>query len=278
MFEICEVEKFARNMRELCGGVIETVAYAPWIGERKKARLEALVGWTFTDIRRHGKALIFCFENPGIGSKYLVSRLGMSGVWANTTPNQNHACSFSVTWSTGGVKTLCLKDKKRTATLEVVDSLVGCDSLAAYGPDPLSDQFTLDWVRLCARHMIPVKALMMRPEYFAGVGNWVANETLFRANLNPMLIAAGLTDNQTERLLVALLKTITAGVSSTRAELSQVYGRSGKPCYICGTEITKIKIGGRGTFFCAKCQAADWVEAAPISADFVAKIAEEVNL
>ena len=34
----------------------------------------------------------------------------------------------------------------------------------------------------------------------------------------------------------------------------QVYDREGLPCYYCKSLITRIKQGGRSTFFCIKCQ------------------------
>lgn len=284
MFEICEIELFSRNLVEVKGGIIESVKYAQWLGERRRAQLESLVGWTFTDVRRHGKALIFCFENLGVGSRYLVSRLGQAGVWRSSLwsgHEKSFACSFEVAWPSGGTKMLALYDRSRTSTLELVGAIADSESLAAYGPDPLSDQFTLEWVRFCCgRYKMPIKALMLRPEYFAGIGNWVANEVLFRANIAPDAAADSLDGAQTERLLVALLKTIAAGLSAERVEVAKVYGRSQKPCYICGTAIKKMMIGGRGTFFCENCQDPTWKEPDPVSADFVgavAKIAEEIE-
>ncbi|MBO6246740.1 MAG: DNA-formamidopyrimidine glycosylase, partial [Anaerovibrio sp.] len=32
------------------------------------------------------------------------------------------------------------------------------------------------------------------------------------------------------------------------------YGRGGQPCRKCGTIMEKIKVGGRGTVYCPKCQ------------------------
>ena len=33
-----------------------------------------------------------------------------------------------------------------------------------------------------------------------------------------------------------------------------IHGRLGEECKNCGTKITKIKINGRGTYYCTKCQ------------------------
>ncbi|MCM8757668.1 MAG: formamidopyrimidine-DNA glycosylase, partial [Candidatus Omnitrophica bacterium] len=34
----------------------------------------------------------------------------------------------------------------------------------------------------------------------------------------------------------------------------KVYGRENQPCFICNTPIKRISLGGRGTYFCPKCQ------------------------
>ena len=33
-----------------------------------------------------------------------------------------------------------------------------------------------------------------------------------------------------------------------------VYGRDGEPCPRCGTPIEKIRVAGRGTWYCPRCQ------------------------
>ena len=34
----------------------------------------------------------------------------------------------------------------------------------------------------------------------------------------------------------------------------KVYGRAGDPCERCGTPIDKIRVAGRGTWYCPRCQ------------------------
>jgi formamidopyrimidine-DNA glycosylase len=34
----------------------------------------------------------------------------------------------------------------------------------------------------------------------------------------------------------------------------KVFRRTGQPCYVCGAEIERIKVGGRSTHFCPRCQ------------------------
>jgi formamidopyrimidine-DNA glycosylase len=34
----------------------------------------------------------------------------------------------------------------------------------------------------------------------------------------------------------------------------KVFRRTGKPCYSCGAVIQRVKLGGRSTHYCPKCQ------------------------
>ncbi|MES2463464.1 MAG: zinc finger domain-containing protein [Armatimonadota bacterium] len=33
-----------------------------------------------------------------------------------------------------------------------------------------------------------------------------------------------------------------------------MYDRGGEPCRVCGTALSRIRLGGRGTVFCGFCQ------------------------
>ena len=44
------------------------------------------------------------------------------------------------------------------------------------------------------------------------------------------------------------------GGSGRMQDEFRVYGRGGEPCERCGTPIAKIRVAGRGTWFCPTCQ------------------------
>jgi formamidopyrimidine-DNA glycosylase len=102
----------------------------------------------------------------------------------------------------------------------------------------------------------------------AGVGNIYADESLFRAGIHPQRTAGALCDSELERLAATIRAVLTEAVDAggtTSEEFTdlggqpggftpKVYDRGGKPCLICGTALTRIKLGGRGTVFCAQCQ------------------------
>lgn len=116
----------------------------------------------------------------------------------------------------------------------------------------------------------PVKSLIMDQSRMAGVGNIYANDALYVAKIHPRRPANSLTDIEVKTLFKAiedvLKKGIKAGGSSEWSYVDAlgqegnyqkqflVYGKAGKKCLRCGSTIEKIALGGRGTFFCTKCQ------------------------
>ena len=61
-------------------------------------------------------------------------------------------------------------------------------------PPVLSDAFTADAVAafLCRRARAPVKAVLLMQERFPGIGNWMADEILWRASIHPKRLAGSL--------------------------------------------------------------------------------------
>lgn len=143
--------------------------------------------------------------------------------------------------------------------------------LAHLGLEPLANSF--DGRALLARlagRQVALKVAIMDQRHVVGVGNIYASESLFRAGLSPLRLAATLGPTRAGRLAAAirevLLDAIDAGGSSLRdyvqsnGELGnfqtmfRVYDRAGQPCPSCGGTVARLTQGGRATFFCASCQ------------------------
>jgi formamidopyrimidine-DNA glycosylase len=103
-----------------------------------------------------------------------------------------------------------------------------------------------------------------------GVGNIYANESLFRAGINPRTPANRLSLEKCERLATAIKRTLRAAISAGGSSLRDfvgadgnagyfqqrywVYDRAEQKCRRCGTLIRKITQGQRSTYFCPTCQ------------------------
>jgi formamidopyrimidine-DNA glycosylase len=104
----------------------------------------------------------------------------------------------------------------------------------------------------------------------AGLGNIYADEALWRARVNPLRQANGLTAAEVARLVRTIRTALRTGIerqgstlrdyaapdgaSGSMQDEFRVYGRDGEPCSRCRTTITKTRVGGRGTWFCPRCQ------------------------
>ncbi|MGI8420617.1 MAG: bifunctional DNA-formamidopyrimidine glycosylase/DNA-(apurinic or apyrimidinic site) lyase [Candidatus Levyibacteriota bacterium] len=138
------------------------------------------------------------------------------------------------------------------------------------GKEPLRDLTEEEFARLVSNSHSPIKSLLMNQQKIAGIGNIYANDSLFAAGIDPRRQASSLTKKESENLFNAielvLQKGIDAGGASDVNYLNVeggkgtyqnhflVYKQNGKPCKNCGTEIQRIKLAGRGTFFCPQCQ------------------------
>ena len=139
------------------------------------------------------------------------------------------------------------------------------------GVEPLSAEFTGGYLRARARRSrAPIKAFLLDQTKIAGVGNIYADEALFRARIHPLRPAERLTPSQSAALRDAVVAVLEAGISARGSSIDDyrdpdgvagsfqdrflVYSREGLPCSNCGRPISKLRVGGRGTYFCARCQ------------------------
>ena len=75
----------------------------------------------------------------------------------------------------------------------------------------LSAKFTPEFVRrVLTRHLrAPLKAVLLMQKYFPGVGNWMADEILWRAKLPPRLPAGRAGTPKIARTLTATIRRVT---------------------------------------------------------------------
>lgn len=137
------------------------------------------------------------------------------------------------------------------------------------GLDPLEINF-MKFEKHLRMHRGMVKALLLRQDVLAGVGNIIADESLWKARIHPREKIENFSKEELKRLYDAirfiLKKSIMLGGSTMRNWLHPdsttggyfkkrlIYQRKGKKCRRCGTIITRVKVAGRGTFICTTCQ------------------------
>ena len=120
------------------------------------------------------------------------------------------------------------------------------------------------------RRRAPVKAVLLDQRALAACGNIYADEALWRAKVHPLTPADALDPDEVKALHRAVRRALEQGIARQGSTLRdyrlpdgasgemqhefKVYGRGGEPCDRCGTPIDKIRVAGRGTWYCPNCQ------------------------
>lgn len=155
----------------------------------------------------------------------------------------------------------------------VPDGEVGqVSELAAYGPEPLSRDFTLKHLKQKAqsRPKLPIKLFLMDPRVVAGIGNIYSDEILYCARVRPARALLTLQVDEWRRLMTCIPRVLREGLrhhgssvgdffrvdgsEGTYGKLHRVYGRGGQRCRRCQSIIRRVKLGGRTGSYCPKCQ------------------------
>jgi len=279
MPELPEAETIRRQLEgEIVGATIRRLeVHIPRIAREhgNPAELAQLVeGRRIVAVGRRGKAPLLFLD--GKRPTTLIFRLGMTGllrlVPASEPLDKATAASLALT----GRRHLRFLDQRQFGALIAhpghdVDST---PEFKDYGPEPFSDDFTLDYLKeALSRRKAKLELVLMDQHIIAGIGKIYSDEICFRAGIRPGRAANSLTGPERERLFRAIREVLEESIgargSSARDEAYRdvygmpgrfqdrmfVYQRSGEPCRVCGTPIRRTAIqGGRGMHWCPKCQ------------------------
>ena len=112
------------------------------------------------------------------------------------------------------------------------------------------------------RRKVPVKAALLMQEAFAGIGNWMADEILWRARILPKRRVESLSKEEVAELWKQtrwVAREAIKHVAPAHADLpkgwffNERWGKRGV-CPRDGTPLKRSEVGGRTTAWCPKCQ------------------------
>ena len=207
------------------------------------------------------KLLIFELSN----GQALTMHLKMTGQLVYPGGSKRSRVAFY--FSDGSI--LDFNDQRLFGELRLVDDWKKLKFVQGLGAEPF-DLTSRDFKDMLAKKKTKIKPLLMDQSFISGIGNIYAAEILFRAKINPERSSQNLTEAEKETLLQkikqVLISAIKHGGSSvddyvrlsgklgSYGKLHQVYGREGKLCFACKSPVKRIAQGGRGTYFCPRCQ------------------------
>jgi formamidopyrimidine-DNA glycosylase len=154
---------------------------------------------------------------------------------------------FTITFADGG--TLRLFDKRRLGRVRLDPDLTGL------GPDAERIGLTVFRERV-GRGTAPVKARLLDQSVLAGVGNLLADETLWRARLDPRRRVDTLGADELTALHRALRSATRAAIRNGGVHTGTViaHRRPDGHCPRCGAAMQRATVGGRTTWFCPQEQ------------------------
>jgi formamidopyrimidine-DNA glycosylase len=142
--------------------------------------------------------------------------------------------------------------------------------LAEFGPEPMDDLNLKTFKKALASTARPVKVAILDQKKISGVGNIYACDALFLAKIDPQKPANKLDAKEAKKLYEAIIKVLKAGIKYRGASDQYyldalghkgayqdhflVYAREGKKCFGCKGKVAKMKVAGRGTYYCPDCQ------------------------
>lgn len=235
----------------------------------------AAAGTTVTDVTRRGKYLLLPLRRDDVPpAQELIVHLGMTGRLAVTDRSidriegEPHLRAW---WCLGDGSVLTFHDVRRFGRIAVVDlgDHRSLPTLAALGPEPDSEEFTAEHLRRRVNAgSRRIKTVLLSQRVVAGVGNIYADEALWRAGVDPR--ARHLTRAAAARLRDAIRDVLSEGVDNGGTTLRDYvdadgspgrnqhrldcYGRAGRPCHRCGTELRGSVVDARSTSWCPDCQ------------------------
>jgi len=271
MPELPEVETVRRSLLpRVQGKTIEYVKVhtqkiiAPETVEHFEAVLK---GQNIDTIKRLGKHLLFCLSDVT-----LLVHLRMEGkFYIEPSDVQKRKHEHVGVYFTDG-SSMRFHDVRKFGTMRLKEhgDVYTTPPLSLLGKEPADPDFNGAYLKKRLNSIRAIKTALLDQHVVAGIGNIYADEILFCATIKPSRKAYRLSARACNRIAQCskdiLDKATALGGSSIRTYLSSVgitgkfqnqlnvHLREGKPCYKCGSIIKKVKLNGRGTYYCPTCQ------------------------
>lgn len=272
MPELPEVETVKETLkRRLVGkGISDVSVYHdniieyPTVIEFKKN----IINQRINNMDRYGKWLIFELDDY-----YLLSHLRMEGKYFFRTSQEERNKHEHVVFSLDDGTELRYMDVRKFGKMQLIakEDIKEKGPFVKMGLEPWDANLTIEYLKdKYSNKRLPIKTVLLDQSIIVGIGNIYANEILYLSNINPLIPCKDLDDDNLGKIIIntrcVLESAIKKGGTTIRSYASvdgvhglfqqelYVHGKENIPCKKCNTPIVKIKVGGRGTYYCSFCQ------------------------
>ena len=220
------------------------------------------------DIKRRGKWLMFDLDKY-----YLLSHLRMEGKYFFKNKEDKLDNHEHVVFTLDGDEELRYRDTRKFGKMYLIkkEDINSIGPIKDLGLEPWDDNLTKEYLRDKYKNKkLPIKTVLLDQSIIVGIGNIYADEILFLSKLNPLIKCCDLKDNDLDNIIKytkeVLEKAIKLGGTTIRTYTSVdgvhgrfqnellIHGKDKDVCPNCGQPVEKIRVGGRGTYYCINCQ------------------------
>ena len=271
MPEIAEVETVRKVLKKqiLNKKIIDVnIIYPIMIESNINDFKKNLINNSFIDILRKGKWLILKLKDY-----YLLSHLRMEGKYFIKNSNDKIEKHEHVIITFDDNSQLRYHDTRKFGRMKLIkdSELDNCIELNKQGYEPGDKNLTASYlIDKFKNKRLPIKTTLLDQSIISGLGNIYVDEVLFASKINPLKPTNEITLEEADKIVkssdIIIKKAIEYGGTTIRSYTSslgvkgsyqnylKVHHRLNEKCYDCGSIINKIKVNGRGTYFCPKCQ------------------------
>lgn len=241
------------------------IYYEPIINGNVSDFKNALLNQKISHIERYGKFLVFVFSDV-----VMISHLRMEGKYyikdkLDTTKHDH------VVFLMSNGKFVHYNDTRKFGRFEILkrSEYLKKGPLSKLAAEPKDISFD-SFYQAIKKSERAIKTLLLDQQVISGLGNIYVDETLFLSRIHPLKKGSRIHKDEAKELInnavKVLNKAIKLGGTTIRSYTSSlgvtglfqnelyVHTKEGETCPVCKTTIKKIKVGGRGTYFCPNCQ------------------------
>ena len=270
MPELPEVETIMTLIRKriLSKKIIKTKVLNPklrWPIDTKRVR--ELKGCIIRDVFRRGKYLVIKFNRK---DQTLIIHLGMTGIISfsySERYRKNKHDHFLVYFEDF---ILIFNDVRKFGSIHLCNNFDDMFLIKTLGPEPLSNKFNSKYIYdVAKKRSCGIKQLIMNQKVVAGIGNIYATESLFLSKIHPSMTASNLSISQAKKLTINIKSVLLESIDMGGTTIKDYINAEGKPGYFVQklliyqkeycpihkkNKVSNVKISGRSSFFCSKCQ------------------------
>lgn len=271
MPEIAEVRTVSKILNKSIVGLKITdikIIYSKIIKDDIKFFKDKVIGKTINNVSSFGKWIYI-----NLGEYTILSHLRMEGKYYIKPTGEEYNKHEHIIFNLDNNYDLRYHDTRKFGVMKVVktECINSTPDIAKLGLEPDNDNLSASILfNLIHKKNTSIKSTLLDQSIINGLGNIYVDEVLYASFINPSRKSSAVSLEECAHIVKNAKRIIThatklggstirsytssLGVKGSYQDFLCVHTKEGSVCKRCGNVILKIKIGGRGTYFCPFCQ------------------------